>query len=84
MLLIQNVSQQRKETTIANGEVEVEEKGKNGRNWKDEERELLIALYDYSGMQLMKTAWIGTKYGITRSKFMSLEQALWQLKREVF
>ena len=28
----------------------VEEKGKKERNWKDEERELLIALYDCYGM----------------------------------
>ena len=31
---------------MADGEVEVEVKGKKEKNWKDEERELLFALYD--------------------------------------
>ena len=35
-----------KQTTMTDGEVEVEEKGKKESNWKNEERELLIALYD--------------------------------------
>ena len=41
-----------KQTQMADGEVEVEEKGKKERNWKNEEREreLLIALYDCSEM----------------------------------
>ena len=34
-----------KQTTMADGEVEVEEKGKKERNWKDEEREFRIVLY---------------------------------------
>ena len=41
---------------------------KTERNWKDEERELLIAFHDFCGIKLMKTTWIGTKYAITRSK----------------
>ena len=39
-----------------NGEVEVEVRGKKERNWKDEERELLFALYDCCRMWLMNTA----------------------------
>ena len=39
-----------KQTTKADGEVEKEEKGKKERNWKDEERDLFIALYDCCGM----------------------------------
>ena len=55
MLLIKNVSQQRREyKTMADHEVEEEEpqagprkgKGKKERNWKDKERTLLITLYD--------------------------------------
>ena len=41
---------------MADGEGEIEGKGKKERNRKDEDRELLIALYDYYGMQLMRTA----------------------------
>ena len=51
---------------MADGEVEAEDKGKKESSLKNEERELLIALYDYCGVELMKTAWIETKYGITR------------------
>ena len=64
---------------MADGEVEVEEKGKREMDWKKEKRELLIALYDCARLQLMKTARIGTKYGNTRSIFMR-EQARWQKK----
>ena len=39
-----------KQRTMADGEVEVEEKRRKDRNWKDEETELLIALYDCCGM----------------------------------
>ena len=39
-----------KKTTMADGEVEIEEKGKKDTNWKDEESGLLISLYDYCGM----------------------------------
>ena len=47
MLLIKNVSQQRQANNImADGEVEVEEKGKKERNWKDEDTELLNAFND--------------------------------------
>ena len=60
---------------MADGAVEAEDKGKKESSLKNEERELLIALYDYCGVELMKTAWIETKYGITRSKLMR-EQAL--------
>ena len=44
MLLIKKIPSNGKHTTMADGEVEVEEKGKRERNWKDGERELLIAL----------------------------------------
>ena len=35
-----------KQTAITDGEVEVEEQGKRESNWKNEERELLIVLFD--------------------------------------
>ena len=40
---------------MADGEVEAEQKGKKESNWKNEERELFIALYDYCGVELIKT-----------------------------
>ena len=38
------------QTAMADGGVKVGEKRKKERNWKDEERELLIALYDCCAM----------------------------------
>ena len=39
-----------KQTTMADGQSKEEEKGKKKSNWKKEERELLIPLYNCCGM----------------------------------
>ena len=42
MLLIKMFPNNGEQTTTADGEVKVEEKGKKERNWKDEEKEVII------------------------------------------
>ena len=41
MLLIKMLPNNGEQTNTADGEVEVEEKGKKKRNWKDEEKEVI-------------------------------------------
>ena len=69
MLLIENVP------TMADVEVEVEEKGKKETNWKDVERELLIALHVWPLRDVAHENCINKANILRKVKFMR-EQAL--------